>query len=299
MKARCLGWVVLLILVTVGFALADDEEPAGRTSEMEATAVATATSAALAAPTSQVRWADEVVHTNPVLPRGLGPEKVTFGYEIVPLSDIGRGGEKISAYTSWMTGRSGEKVWVKFRPGEAVEATRTGTQTIERVDGKWIVETWHAKRIVRCGNPTSIDFYIWKEVRVETVPGPERIVERTVEKPVWYLVNTQTKVVQTKGFAFYQSSPQVVGLPEVKYMFFWEEGLKHDIIRAAGQALSASRFSITQNAPVNNRASSGSDSSSSAASSSSSSSSASASANQQQEQQQGTTISGGGDPSAN
>jgi len=105
--------------------------------------------------------------------------------------------------------------------------------------------------------------------------------------------------VQTKGFAFYQSSPQVVGLPEVKYMFFWEEGLKHDIVRAAGQALSASRFTITQNAPVNNRASSGSESSSSAASSSSSSSSASASANQQQQQQQGTTISGGGDSPAN
>jgi len=70
---------------------------------------------------SRLRWADAVIHTNPVLGRGLGPEMVSPGYQIVPLSATDQNGQPVTAYISWMTGRNGKKVWVKFRPGEPVE----------------------------------------------------------------------------------------------------------------------------------------------------------------------------------
>ena len=46
---------------------------------------------------AEVPWADSVIHTNPVLSRGLGPEMVTPGYAIVPLSNTGQDGQPVSS----------------------------------------------------------------------------------------------------------------------------------------------------------------------------------------------------------
>lgn len=126
-----------------------------------------------------IPWADSIIHTGPVLERGLGPEMVSSGYEIVTLTDIGRNGEPIDSYTAWMSGRSGGKVWVKFRPGEGVEAKCTGTRQLTLNSKTYCVKTMEAKRIVRCGNPTQITFYVWEAVSVEktrtiTVVEPAR-----------------------------------------------------------------------------------------------------------------------------
>ena len=121
---------------------------------------------------STLPWADGVIHTNPVLERGLGPEMVTPGYTIKNLTAIGRDGEPVIFYAAWMQGRSGEIVWVKFRPGEAVEAKCTGVRTITQNNKRFRVETWEAKRVVRCGNPTSIAFYCWV-AEATTIRGPE------------------------------------------------------------------------------------------------------------------------------
>ncbi|MDO8686645.1 MAG: hypothetical protein Q7K11_00345 [Candidatus Berkelbacteria bacterium] len=141
-----------------------------------------------------IPWADSVIHTNPVLTRGLGPEMVTSGYTIITLSRKGQDGEIVNSYTSWMTGRSGEKVWVKFRPGEPVEARCTGNREVAYGNGKWKVETWEAKRVVRCGNPTSITFYVWKPLpRTITIVKqlPPQIIERE------RVVEVEREVVRT------------------------------------------------------------------------------------------------------
>lgn len=143
---------------------------------------------ALVAPISalaaEIPWADAIIHTNPVLERGLGPEAVSPGYQIVPLSDTGTNGEPVESYTSWMTGRDGEKVWVKFRPGEAVEAKCAGSKNVDR----YLIETWIAKRVVRCGNPTSITFYVRKALpKVKVVVKQVPVVYKQAEQPAFEL----------------------------------------------------------------------------------------------------------------
>jgi len=116
----------------------------------------------------EIPWADRYIHTNPVLERGLGPEMVTPGYELTTLTAIGRDGEEVTRYESWMSGRGGERVTVAFRPGEAVEARKTGVRTVILRGCTYEVETWFAKRLVRCGNPTEITFYRWFEIKTVT-----------------------------------------------------------------------------------------------------------------------------------
>jgi hypothetical protein len=115
-----------------------------------------------------IPWADNIMRSDPVLARGLGPENVTPGYEITALSSLGRNGEIVDRYESWTAGPSGHKVECAFRPGEAVEAKHLGTRVVNVGGKNYEVETWHAKRLVRCGNPTDIEFYRWFDIKTIT-----------------------------------------------------------------------------------------------------------------------------------
>ncbi|MEI7792082.1 MAG: hypothetical protein WCI57_01185 [Candidatus Berkelbacteria bacterium] len=115
-----------------------------------------------ARPAGELPLFDKICHTNPVLERGLGPEIVTKGYSIQALGRYDRDGRPMTYYESWTSGRSGEVTWCRFRVGEAVEAKKTGVRDIVLEKILFGVETWEAKRIVRCGNPTAITFYLWK-----------------------------------------------------------------------------------------------------------------------------------------
>jgi len=184
---------------------------------------------------SRLRWADAVIHTNPVLGRGLGPEMVSPGYQIVPLSATDQNGQPVTAYISWMTGRNGKKVWVKFRPGEPVEAVRIGSRTIERDGCQWIVEAWHAKRVVRCGNPTSIDFYVWKKIEIQTrtVPGPERIKEIPKPYPVF-----RTQLV-------YTAAPVWIPTPHSSTYIVEHPGIIGGLLGVGAAYAGRTRISIT------------------------------------------------------
>lgn len=124
-----------------------------------------------------IPWADSIIHTDPVLERGLGPEMVTSGCELVVLTNIGRNGEEVTRYESWTSGRSGHRVECAFRPGEPVEAKCTGTRQITLGGKSYEVQTWEAKRLVRCGNPTKITFYVWKPVETIIAPPISQRVE--------------------------------------------------------------------------------------------------------------------------
>ena len=128
---------------------------------------------------NELPWADGIIHTHPCLERGLGPEMITPGYCIQVLTATGRDGQVVDHYDSWTAGPGGHKVYCKFRPGEPVEARNTGYREIQLNGKNYLVKTWEAKRLVRCGNPTEISFYQWFEVRTKT-----KIVEKTVEKCV-------------------------------------------------------------------------------------------------------------------
>ena len=192
---------------------------------------------------ADVPWADSVIHTNPVLPRGLGPEMVTSGYAIVPLSNVDRDGQPVSSYTSWMTGRSGEKVWVKFRPGEPVEAIKTGSRTAERDGCQWVVETWHAKRVVRCGNPTSIDFHVWRKVEVRTVPGPERVIPKPYPVPQPYGI--PYPVYRTETRLVYTAQPVWVPTPRSQTYVIEHRGIIGGLLGVGAAYAGRTRISIT------------------------------------------------------
>jgi len=181
---------------------------------------------------SRLRWADAVIHTNPVLGRGLGPEMVSPGYQIVPLSATDQNGQPVTAYISWMTGRNGKKVWVKFRPGEPVEAVRIGSRTIERDGCQWIVEAWHAKRVVRCGNPTSITWYLWTPIEVVT-----REVERPVEKP-YPVYRTETRLV-------YTAQPVPIPTPHSSTYIVEHPGIIGGLLGVGAAYAGRTRISIT------------------------------------------------------
>lgn len=127
---------------------------------------------------AEIPWADSIIHTDPVLERGLGPEMVSSGYQLTTLTAIGRDGEEVSRYESWTSGRSGHRANCAFRPGEAVEAKCTGTRQAANGNKTYRVETWQAKRLVRCGNPTAITFYRWFEIRTitKTVIEPAKTI---------------------------------------------------------------------------------------------------------------------------
>lgn len=191
---------------------------------------------------ADVPWADSVIHTNPVLSRGLGPEMVTQGYAIVPLSNTDQNGQPVNAYTSWMTGRSGETVTVKFRPGEPVEAIKTGSRTVNgQPDCQWLVETWHAKRIVRCGNPTSINFYVWRKIEIRTVLGP---VVQLPGKP--YPVPEPYPVYQTVYQTEYVFAPmpRQIEVPQSQTLFYYKPGLMEGLLKVAAAYVGRTRISI-------------------------------------------------------
>lgn len=148
---------------------------------------------ATAAFAREIPWADRIIHTDPVLMRGLGPEMVTEGYTLATLTEIGRDGEKVTRYESWTSGRSGGRVECAFRPGEAVEAKKTGVRTVNLSGRTFDVETWEAKRLVRCGNPTAITFYRWFEIKVvtKTVTTPAPTQEIKVHADVKAVVKIQ------------------------------------------------------------------------------------------------------------
>jgi len=124
-------------------------------------------------------WADDIIRTNPVLDKGLGPESVTPGWELVNLTVNGRDGQTVDRYETRTQGRSGHWTEVALRPGESVESRKTGTRQGISLNGKtYDVETWEAKRIARCGNPIeTITFYRWFEIKTKVVTLPAKDVD--------------------------------------------------------------------------------------------------------------------------
>jgi hypothetical protein len=181
---------------------------------------------------SRLRWADEILHSNPVLERGIAPSQVRVGYSLYPLSDRDRDGNPVQYYVTWTQGRSGEVVWLKVRPGESVESKSIGSREVHLAGRLWRVHTMRGVRFTRCGNPTSITWYLWTPIEVVT-----REVERPVEKP-YPVYRTETRLV-------YTAQPVPIPTPHSSTYIVEHPGIIGGLLGVGAAYAGRTRISIT------------------------------------------------------
>ena len=163
-------------------------------------------------------WADRILHSDPVLDRGIAPNKLTKDYSQNELSNFDENGDRVAYYVTWTTGRHGEKVWLRVHPKEMVESKIIAQGEVTWNGKAYMLFKMHAKRFTRCGNPTSITWTMAREILTKEipVPGPERKVKQKVpfivkqtetvehftetEKPVYPLARKKPRVPQAREF---------------------------------------------------------------------------------------------------
>jgi hypothetical protein len=302
--------MLTLVLAFASFALAQaEDEPVGRPISVETVLSVPPQAAPQVAPTQgyqivplspghvavvengapanwrMLRWADDVLHSNPVRGRGIAPRYVHQGFVLNPLGERDPDGNLIDYYVTWTSGASGETVWIRVHPGESTEMRPTAETSTFTLNGEQVaVRAWIGGWFTRCANGTRVvNWQREASTIVRTVQGPERLVPQPypVPGPIQYVPQPYPVAVPQYVFA----PRRDVCVPETHTIVWYQPAAIDKFLPIAAAYAGAPRFSITA---TGGKASAEADAAAAAE--------AKAKAEATQQQQTGVVISGGGPP---
>lgn len=186
-----------------------------------------------------LRWADDVLHTNPVRDNGIAPRYIHQGFSLNPLGDRDASGNIVDYYVTWTSGASGEIVWIKVHPGESTEMRPTEATSCYTLNGEEVVvRMWIGGWFTRCANGTRVvNWQPEAKIQIKTVPGPEQLVE--VPKP--YPVPQPYPVYQY----IFAPLPRTIEVPQAQTIIYYQSPMWHDLLGLGAAYAGRTRVSIT------------------------------------------------------